>query len=189
MLDLTDKIERIPWDQYFMIMAKIAALRSTCNSRPGGAVVVKDNRILSTGYVGSVKNAPQCTDFGSEYCYRRTLNVPDSDKYNYCRSVHAEANAINYASKYGISVQGGIMYCTLQPCIVCVKNLASSGIIGVTYELPYSSNDVKRDQLWKSKLLEYNILHNQLKIDNKWFKISLDCLKYATSKRRLKSTD
>ncbi len=189
MTDLTDKIERVPWDQYFMLIAKLIALRSTCNSRPGGAVIVKDNRILATGYVGAVKNAPQCTDYGESYCYRRELNIPDYDKYNHCRSVHAEDNAIAYAANFGVSLQGSVLYCTLQPCLICLKKIKASGILSFMYEHAYNSKDNDRDTAWTSKIQEYKLQSKQLTVDDEWLEQACNYLVNITSMRRLAPTD
>lgn len=140
---------RIEWEDYFMMMAKVAASRSGCNSRPTGAVIVKDKRVISTGYNGTLPGQEQCTDKWSDFCYRRSVKAPEEDKYNVCPSIHAEANAINQAAKYGIQIEGSDIYCTLAPCYVCLKNIASVGIKKVFYELEYESNDKERDKLWR----------------------------------------
>ena len=95
-------VYRPDWHEYFMLIAKIVALRSGCNSRPTGAVIVKDKRILATGYNGPMPGAWHCTDKGSTYCFRREKGIPDIDKYNFCRASHAEANAIAQAARFGI---------------------------------------------------------------------------------------
>jgi dCMP deaminase len=143
-------MSRISKDQCFMMMAKVAALRSTCNSRPTGAVLVKEGRIISTGYNGAMSGVSHCTDKGPGFCFRRESGAPENDKYNWCKSVHAEANAIAQAAKFGISVEGAVCYCTLAPCYVCLKLMASSGIVGVYYELEYESDQPERDELWMS---------------------------------------
>ena len=115
-----------------MLIAKLVSTRSTCNSRPTGAVLVKDKQILATGYNGSMPGAPHCSDQvmpdGSPYCHRRALNIADVDKYNYCRASHAEANAIAQAARYGVAIKGATLYVTLQPCFVCLKLLATAQI-------------------------------------------------------------
>lgn len=95
---------RPSWDEYFLMIAKLVASRSTCNSRPTGAVLVKDRQILSTGYNGSMPGAVHCSDAGSLFCFRRSMEIPDNVKYDYCRSSHAEANAIAQAAKHGIAI-------------------------------------------------------------------------------------
>ena len=131
-----------------MMMAKMVALRSNCNSRPNGAVIVFNKRILATGYNGSLPGSNQCSDKGSNYCYRRTVKGKEQDKYNICPSIHAEANAIAQAAQFNISVSGADIYCTLSPCLVCAKLLKASGINKVYYELEYKSSDEQRDRMW-----------------------------------------
>jgi len=187
---MADKIYRPDWHEYFMLIAKIVALRSGCNSRPTGAVIVKDKRILATGYNGPMPGAWHCTDKGSKYCFRREKGIPDIDKYNFCRSTHAEANAIAQAAKLGISVEGASIYCTLAPCYVCLKLLASAGIKEIYYEYDYESRDFERDEFWKTAIKEAGIkVFKQIKISEKTLKALEEILPYPTSKRRLPPTD
>lgn len=139
---------RIGWKAYFMAQAKVAALRSGCNSRPTGCVIVRNKRVLAGGYNGTVSGRPQCTDRGPEYCYRREVGGPEEDKYNVCPSIHAEANAIAQAALLGISLNGSEAYCTLQPCFVCLKLLKQVGVVKVYYETSYESKDRARDTVW-----------------------------------------
>ena len=145
---------RPSWDEYFMLIAKLVSTRSTCNSRPTGAVLVKDKQILATGYNGSMPGAPHCIDDilpdGTPYCHRRALKVADVDKYNYCRASHAEANAIAQAARYGVAIKGAALYVTLQPCFVCLKLLATAQIKRVYFELAYESKDAARDAFWEA---------------------------------------
>ena len=124
-----------------MLIAKLVSTRSTCNSRPTGAVLVKDRQILATGYNGSMPGAPHCSDQvmadGSPYCHRRALNIADVDKYNYCRASHAEANAIAQAARYGVAIQGATLYVTCQPCSMCAKMLINAGIVKIVYKGSY----------------------------------------------------
>ena len=187
---MADKIYRPDWHEYFMLIAKIVALRSGCHSRPTGAVIVKDKRILATGYNGPMPGAWHCTDKGSKYCFRREKGIPDIDKYNFCRSTHAEANAIAQAAKLGISVDGASIYCTLAPCYVCLKLLASAGIKEIYYEYDYESRDFERDEFWKTAIKEAGIkVFKQIKISEKTLKALEEILPYPTSKRRLPPTD
>ena len=141
-----------------MLIAKLVSTRSTCNSRPTGAVLVKDRQILATGYNGSMPGAPHCSDQvmpdGSPYCHRRALNIADVDKYNYCRASHAEANAIAQAARYGVAIKGATLYVTLQPCFVCLKLLATAQIKRVYFELGYESRDAARDEFWKEAVAD-----------------------------------
>ena len=111
-----------------MLIAKLVSTRSTCNSRPTGAVLVKDKQILATGYNGSMPGAPHCSDQvmpdGSPYCHRRALQIADVDKYNWCRASHAEANAIAQAARHGVPIKGATLYVTLEPCTMCAAAMS-----------------------------------------------------------------
>ncbi len=183
-------MKRPDWHEYFMLLAKIVALRSGCNSRPTGAVIVKDKRILATGYNGPMPGAWHCTDKGPGYCFRREKGIPDIDKYNFCRASHAEANAIAQAAKFGISVEGASIYCTLAPCYVCLKLIASAGIKEVYYEYDYESRDFERDAFWKEAIKEARLkVFKQVKVSEETLKLLEEILPYPTSKRRLAPTD
>jgi dCMP deaminase len=180
---------RIQWDHYFIAMAKLAASRSGCNSRPTGAVIVKGNRIISTGYNGTIAGQKQCTDYGPDYCLHRFRNTDDSGglKYQDCPSIHAEQNAINQiASIGGIGLRFSSIYCTLQPCIFCLKNIASVGIQKIYYELPYRSNDPERDKYWTEQLERYDLLAEQITLPPDTKATIFDLMCHETSKRKLK---
>ncbi|MGA8573111.1 MAG: deoxycytidylate deaminase [Desulfobaccales bacterium] len=184
---------RPSWDEYFMLIAKLVSTRSTCNSRPTGAVLVKDKQLLATGYNGSMPGAPHCSDEvmpdGSPYCYRRATNVPDADKYNYCRASHAEANAIAQAARYGVAIKGASLYVTLQPCFVCVKLLATAQIERVYYELGYESQDAARDAFWEAAVREAGFqVFRQLSVSPQAIAYIIPSLEEGTSRRRLAAT-
>lgn len=98
-------MNRPSWHEYLMLLAKLLSVRSTCNSRKVGAVIVRNNRVLATGYNGAVHGAPHCIDQGPEFCLRRRIGAHDADKYNYCISSHAEVNAVDQAARFGISLE------------------------------------------------------------------------------------
>ncbi len=184
---------RPSWDEYFMLIAKLVSTRSTCNSRPTGAVLVKDKQILATGYNGSMPGAPHCIDDilpdGTPYCHRRALQVADVDKYNYCRASHAEANAIAQAARYGVAIKGAALYVTLQPCFVCLKLLATAQIRRVYFELAYESQDAARDAFWEEAVKQAGIeVFQQLTISPGALTYILPSLQAGTSKRRLPAT-
>ncbi len=178
------------WDEYFMLIAKIVSTRSTCNSRPTGAVIVRDRQILSTGYNGAVPGAPHCIDepdiAGKPYCFRRAINAPESDKYNYCRSSHAEANAVSRAARLGISLNQSTLYVTLAPCYICLKLLAGAGVKKIYYEYDYRSTDKQRDEFWKNVVKEAGILvFEPLRLSPKTLDLIEKAIRYPTSQRRL----
>jgi dCMP deaminase len=184
---------RPSWNEYFMLIAKLVSTRSTCNSRPTGAVLVKDKQILATGYNGSMPGAPHCLGQfmpdGSPYCHRRALKIADMDKYNFCRASHAEANAIAQAARHGVPIKGATLYVTLEPCYVCVKLLATAQIEGVFFELPYESRDDLRDTYWKEAVAEAGFKeYRQLSVSEEALANILPSLTGVTSIRRLPAT-
>ena len=117
---------RPSWDEYFMRIADEVAARSTCPRLAVGAVVVRDRRILTTGYNGSPSGLPHCDDVG---CLIRMVNGRESCQ----RTLHAEQNALIQAAYHGVSVRGASVYCTHQPCLLCIKMIMNSGIEEVYY--------------------------------------------------------
>jgi dCMP deaminase len=120
-----EKDDRISWDEYFMAMARLASERSTCIRRKIGAVIVKDNRVVSTGYNGAPKGVSHCID--SE-CLRDKLEIKSGTQQEICKAVHAEQNAIIQAAYKGDSTKDGILYTTTSPCSICAKIIINAGI-------------------------------------------------------------
>lgn len=174
---------RPTWDEYFMMLAKLTASRSTCLSRPTGAVVVKDRQVLTSGYNGSLPGEAHCMD--EEACFRRSMSWSEEMKYDMCRSAHAEANAIALAAKKGVSLEGGTIYCTLEPCITCAKLIIMAGICRVIYEHGYDSPIPERDKYWKSVLSSSNVEVGRLELDGEKSLYALGFLAPDTSRRRL----
>ncbi|MEA3432476.1 MAG: cytidine/deoxycytidylate deaminase family protein [candidate division WOR-3 bacterium] len=131
---------RPPWDKYFMDIATLVASRSTCLRRNVGACVVKDRRILTTGYNGAPTGIAHCEDVG---CLRKKLKVPSGERHELCRGLHAEQNAIIHAAKTGISLEGATMYVTNHPCFICAKMIINSGIKKVVYKEGYPDKEAE----------------------------------------------
>ena len=185
---------RPSWHEYFMLIAKIVSSRSTCNSRPTGAVIVKDNHILTTGYNGAMPGAQHSIDQpphdGEPFCFRRAHGIPDVDKYNFCRASHAEANAIAQAARYGTALEGSILYATLAPCYVCLKLIATARIRAVYYEHPYESVTPERDRFWKEAVRESGLkVFEHLLIAPQTYEYMLADIQNITSRRRTAATD
>lgn len=121
----TVKQHRPSWDEYFLEMAKLVAKRSTCLRRSVGAVLVREKRILATGYNGAPSGLKHCIEIG---CMRQKLKIPSGQRHELCRALHAEQNALIQASLHGISVNGATLYATNQPCVICAKMLINAGI-------------------------------------------------------------
>ena len=126
---------RVSWDEYFMQIAEIVKTRSTCLRRQVGAVIVKDNRIITTGYNGAPSGLKHCTEIGG--CERQRLNIPSGQRHELCRALHAEQNAIIQAAKIGVSTEGATIYITLQPCVICAKMLVNAGITRIVHKGEY----------------------------------------------------
>ena len=126
--------QRPDWDVYFMMIAGVAALRSTCIRRRVGAVIVRGSQIVSTGYNGAPRGLPHCGEVG---CLRSILNIPSGERHEICRGSHAEMNAIAQAASVGISTANGDIYCTHEPCSFCTKAIINAGIRRIVYVHPY----------------------------------------------------
>ena len=121
------------WDKRFMDMAKMVGSWSSCyqTNRQIGAVIVRNKRIITTGYNGAPAGVESCAERGE--CLRRKLNIPSGTQHELCYAIHAEQNAIIQAAKLGISIEGATLYCTHQPCVICAKMIVNSGIAKVIY--------------------------------------------------------
>ena len=126
---------RKSWDEYFMEIAEIVKTRSTCLRRQVVAVIVKDNRIITTGYNGAPSGLKHCTEIGG--CERERLQIPSGQRHELCRALHAEQNAIIQAAKVGVSTEGATIYITLQPCVICAKMLINAGITRIVHRGQY----------------------------------------------------
>ena len=126
---------RPSWDEYFMDMAVLTAKRSTCLRRQVGAVIVKDKHIIATGYNGAPRGVPHCDENGG--CLRQQLNVPSGERHELCRALHAEQNAIIQAATLGQSIEGGTIYVTNQPCVICAKMIINAGISRIVVKEGY----------------------------------------------------
>ena len=133
---------RASWDEYFMQIAEIVKTRSTCLRRQVGAVIVKDKRIITTGYNGAPAGLAHCTELCG--CDRQRLGVPSGERHELCRALHAEQNAIIQAAKLGISTEGATIYITLQPCVICAKMLINAGICRIVHQGEYPDALSKR---------------------------------------------
>jgi dCMP deaminase len=125
------------WDIRFMDLTETVAKWSSCfqQNRHVGAVIVKDNRVMATGYNGAPAGIVSCEEKGE--CLRRKLNIPSGTKHELCFAVHAEQNAVIQAAKYGININGATLYCTHQPCVICAKIIINAGIKRVVYKEGY----------------------------------------------------
>ncbi len=148
-MDYREKYDRPDYDTYFMNMAFLIATRTTCFRRTVGAVIVKDQRILSTGYNGAPRGVKDCRELG--FCIRKKENVPSGQRHELCRGVHAEQNAVANAAYFGVAINGASIYMTESPCNICTKILINAGIREIIYARHYM------DDLSSELLKESNI--------------------------------
>ena len=116
---------RPTWDEYFLRITREVAGRSTCLRRQVGAILVRDKRILTTGYNGAPRGLPHCAEVG---CLREEEGVPSGERHELCRGLHAEMNALLQAAVHGIRIEGATLYATTYPCSLCAKMLINGGI-------------------------------------------------------------
>ncbi|ACZ19791.1 deoxycytidylate deaminase [Thermanaerovibrio acidaminovorans] len=141
---------RPSWDVYFLKIAEQVATRSTCLRRAVGAVLVRDQYIVSTGYNGAPRGTTHCLDLG---CLREQLGVPSGQRHEICRGSHGEINAICQAAAMGVSTAGCTLYCTHEPCSFCTKALIGAGIREVVFIHPYP-DDLARALRREAGILE-----------------------------------
>jgi dCMP deaminase len=143
------KEKRPEWKEYFMDIARLVSRRSTCIRRHVGAILVKDKRVLATGYNGAPAGLVHCEEMG---CMRQKNDIPSGQRHELCRGLHAEQNAIIQAAYHGTSIAGAALYCTTLPCSICLKMLINAGITEIVCEEGYP------DELTESLLKEADII-------------------------------
>lgn len=148
---------RESWDEYFAKIAILISSRSTCFHRKVGAVIVKDKRILATGYNQPPSNFPHCESVG---CIRDDLNIESGKNQEICYALHAEQNALMQAAKFGISTNGSTIYVTHKPCSVCARLIINAGIKKVVYLHDYP--DPLTDFLFKTTNVETKLIETKL---------------------------
>lgn len=152
--DAASKITRPTWDEYFMKIARVVATRSNCAKRHVAAVVVRDSRIVSTGYNGTPRGTTNCTSGG---CPRCLSLVPSGENLGECVCSHAEENAITQAAYHGVSLKESTIYTTFMPCVMCTKMIINAGITEVVYQSPYPLPASARDLLRQAGVLTRQI--------------------------------
>jgi len=130
-------VSRPSWETYFMDITSLVARRSTCLRRSVGAIIVKDKRILSTGYNGAPTGIKHCLETG---CLREKLKIASGVNHELCRGIHAEQNAIIQAAYHGVSIKGASLFCTNLPCSICAKMIINAGIRSIFYASGYADS-------------------------------------------------
>jgi len=145
---------RPSWDEYFLSIARLVSTRSTCLRRSVGAVLVRDKKILATGYNGAPSKVTHCSEVG---CVREKLKIPSGQRHELCRGLHAEQNAFLQAALHGTSLKGASLYSTTQPCIICAKMIINAGITEIVIRGGYPdklSKDILREARIKVRLVK-----------------------------------
>jgi len=149
-----DQVHSRPdWDTYFLDIVDLVSRRSTCLRRAVGAGLVRDRRILATGYNGAPSKLQHCLDIG---CLREQIKVPSGERHELCRGLHAEQNAIIQAALHGVNTRDSTLYCTNHPCVICAKMIINAGITRIVIRDGYS------DKLAAEMLREAGISVEQL---------------------------
>lgn len=134
---------RISWDDYFIELMETVAKRATCDRGRSGCIIVRDRRIVSTGYVGSPPGLPHCDDIG--HLMKEVIDEDGTVRKHCVRTIHAEQNAICQAARYGTSLEGTTLYCKMEPCRVCAMLIISAGIKKVVAKKRYHAAQETRE--------------------------------------------
>ena len=144
------KTHRPSWDEYFMKLVEEVAKRATCDRGRSGCIIVKDKRILCTGYVGSPPGFPHCDEVG--HMIKKISDDDDTERQHCVRTIHAEQNAICQAARYGLSLNGTTLYCSMEPCRICTMLIISVGITKVIAKRKYHAAADSRELLAKANI-------------------------------------
>jgi dCMP deaminase len=152
---------RPSWEEYFMDITHLVAKRSTCLRRQVGALLVKDKKILATGYNGAPSRLEHCLDIG---CLRQKKGIPSGERHELCRGLHAEQNAIIQAAYHGVEIRGATLYCTNHPCIICSKMIINAGIQKIVYDEGYA--DTLAREMLKESGIEVAKFNRRSKVES-----------------------
>ncbi len=155
----SEKKKRPSWDEYFMHLVDEVAKRATCDRGKSGAVIVRNKRILCTGYVGTPPGFEHCDEAGHQL--RQVLDEDGNMRQHCVRTIHAEQNAISQAARYGIPLENTTLYCTMEPCRVCAMLIISVGIKSVIVKKRYHAGQDTRDLFAKAGI-ELKVLEDSV---------------------------
>lgn len=151
--------KRPSWDEYFIKLAELVGSRGTCDRGYAGSVIVKNKRILSTGYVGAPVGLPSCDEVGHEMS---TVTGEDGTVSNHCiRTAHAEQNAINNAARVGVAIEGSTLYCKMTPCYKCAQSIINSGVVRVVAMKDYHGGK-RSKEIFKEAGVEFELLNSEM---------------------------
>jgi dCMP deaminase len=161
---MSENYKRPSWDEYFLEIMDTVAKRATCDRGRSGCVIVKDNRILATGYVGSPAGTKHCDEVGHEM--HKVTHADGSETMHCIRTAHAEQNAIVHAARTGVALDGGTLYCNMTPCYACAKMIINSGIKRVIARNYYHGGARAKDIFAEAGVV-YELLNEEVvKYDN-----------------------
>lgn len=149
---------RPDWDEYFLSLVDAVSSRATCDRGKSGCIIVKDKRIICSGYVGAPPGLDHCDEAG--HLLKEMIDEKGEVKKHCVRTIHAEQNAICQAAKHGISLQGSTLYCSMEPCRVCAMLIVSVGIQRVIAKKRYHAGQDSRD-LFRSAHVELKVIENK----------------------------
>lgn len=152
---------RPSWDEYFMSIAEMVGTRGTCDRGRSGCVIVKDKRILVTGYVGSPAGLPHCDEVGHEM--HKVVHEDGHESMHCIRTIHAEQNAVAQAARIGVPLDGATVYCRMVPCYVCAKILMNSGIKEVVAFRDYHAS-MQTKRIFKEGKIKLKILNKEVEV-------------------------
>jgi dCMP deaminase len=147
------------WDTYFINIMHAVAARATCDRGKSGCVITKDNRIISTGYVGAAPGMDHCDDAG--HLMEKVITEDGTSSEHCVRTIHAEANAILQAGKFGIVLEDSTLYCKMTPCYRCARDIISVGIKRVVAENDYHRGQASKD-MFKNADIEFVLLNQEV---------------------------
>jgi dCMP deaminase len=153
------KKDRPSWDEYFIKLVDEVAQRATCDRGKSGCIIVKDKRILCSGYVGSPSGFEHCDEVG--HLLKTVVDDIGTERQHCMRTIHAEQNAICQAAKYGLSLEGTTLYCTMEPCRVCAMLIISVGIIRVVAKKQYHAASESRE-LFAHAGIDLLVIHDEI---------------------------
>jgi len=153
------KYQRPSWDEYFLHLVEVIGTRSTCDRGRPGCVIVKDRRVLATGYAGSPIGLPHCDDVGHEM--HKMIDEDGKISEHCLRTLHAEQNAICQVAKFGISIDGATIYIKFTPCYTCAKMIVNCGIKRVVALVKYHAGE-KTERLFKKAKVKFDLISNKL---------------------------
>jgi dCMP deaminase len=156
---MSDMVSRPSWDEYFMGLVEEVAKRATCDRGRAGCIIVKEKRIMATGYVGSPPGLPHCDEEG--HLLRRVIDEDGTERQHCVRTTHAEQNAISQAARYGIALEGATLYCKMEPCRVCAMLIISVGLRRVVARRRYHAGQDTRE-MFRAAGVELVVLEDAL---------------------------